>query len=296
LANDALGPVTEFEVARYARFPDVVAAFLNMHRDQVPVTNALLAVAGPVESERCKLTNCSWIIDVNELRTTFGLAKVRVVNDFAATAYSLPSLTPADLYAIGGGRTVPRAPMAVLGPGTGLGVACLVPGSKEPAVIAGEGGHATFAAASHREDAVIDYLRRHFGHVSAERLVSGAGLENLYQAIAVLDEREVPSRDAAEITKTALNGTCRTACAALDMFCALLGSFSGNVALTFGARGGVYIAGGIAPRIAEFIGRSEFRERFEEKGRLRPYLEAIPSNVIVHPAAAFMGLKSLARI
>jgi glucokinase len=295
LANDALGPVTEFEVARYARFPDVVAAFLNMHRDQVPVTNALLAVAGPVESERCKLTNCSWIIDVNELRTTFGLAKVRVVNDFAATAYSLPSLTPADLYAIGGGRAVPRAPMAVLGPGTGLGVACLVPGSKEPAVIAGEGGHATFAAASHREDAVIDYLRRHFGHVSAERVVSGAGLENLYQAIAVLDQREVPSRDAAEITKTALNGTCRTACAALDMFCALLGSFSGNVALTFGARGGVYIAGGIAPRIAEFIGHSEFRERFEEKGRLRPYLEAIPTNVIVHSAAAFMCLKSLAR-
>lgn len=296
LANDALGPVSEFEVARYARFPDVVAAFLNMHRDQVPLTNALLAVAGPVESERCKLTNCSWIIDVNELRTTFGLAKVRVVNDFAATAYSLPSLTPADLYAIGGGRAVPRAPMAVLGPGTGLGVACLVPGSKEPAVIAGEGGHATFAAASHREDAVIDYLRCNFGHVSAERVVSGAGLENLYQAIAVLDEREVPSRDAAEITKTALNGSCRTACAALDMFCALLGSFSGNVALTFGARGGVYIAGGIAPRIAEFIGRSEFRERFEEKGRLRPYLEAIPSNVIVHSAAAFMGLKSLARI
>jgi glucokinase len=296
LANDALGPVTEFEVARYTRFPDVVAAFLNMHRDQMPVTNALLAAAGPVESERCKLTNCSWIIDVNELRTTFGLAKVRVVNDFAATAYSLPSLTPVDLYAIGGGRAVPRAPMAVLGPGTGLGVACLVPGSKEPAVIAGEGGHATFAPASHREDAVIDYLRRHFGHVSAERVVSGAGLENLYQAIAVLDEREVPSRDAAEITKTALNGTCPTACAALDMFCALLGSFSGNVALTFGARGGVYIAGGIAPRIAEFIGRSEFRERFEEKGRLRPYLEAIPSNVIVHSAAAFMGLKSLARI
>jgi glucokinase len=296
LANDVLGPVAEFEVARYARFPDVVAAFLNMHPDQVPVTNALLAVAGPVESERCKLTNCSWIIDVNELLTTFGLAKVGVVNDFAATAYSLPSLTPADLYAIGGGRAVPRAPMAVLGPGTGLGVACLVPGSKEPAVIAGEGGHATFAAASHREDAVIDYLRCHFGHVSAERVLSGAGLENLYQAIAVLDEREVPSRDAAEITKTALNGTCRTACAALDMFCALLGSFSGNVALTFGARGGVYIAGGIAPRIAEFIGRSEFRERFEEKGRLRPYLEAIPSNVIVHSAAAFMGLKSLARI
>jgi glucokinase len=296
LANGALGPVTEFAVARFAQFPDVVAAFLNKHGDQGPVTNALLAVAGPVEDGRCKLTNCPWIIDGDELRTTFRLAQVRVMNDFAATAHSLPSLTAGDLYAIGGGRAVPGAPMAVLGPGTGLGVAGLVPGAPEPVVIAGEGGHATVAAASQREDAVIDHLRRQFGHVSAERLVSGAGLETLYQAIAALDQSEVPARDAAQITKAALEGSCRTANAALDMFCALLGSFSGNVALMFGARGGVYIAGGIAPRIVAFMGRSDFRRRFEEKGRLRPYLEAIPSHIIVHPAAAFMGLKSLASI
>jgi glucokinase len=292
-ANGTLGPIETFEVARYARFPDVVAAFLKMHPDQVQVTRALFAVAGPVEGERSKLTNCSWIIDGDELRKTFGLARVRIVNDFAATAYSLPGLAAGDLYAIGGGNSVPGAPMAVLGPGTGLGVACLVPGAKEPVVIAGEGGHATFAAASQREDAVIDYLRRQFGHVSAERVVSGAGLENLYRAIAALAQNEVPAREAAEITKIALDGSCRTAVAALDMFCAFLGSFSGNVALTFGARGGVYIAGGISPRIVEFMGRSQFRRRFEDKGRLRPYLEAIPSNIIVHPAAAFMGLRSL---
>jgi len=293
LADGALCPIANFEVARYARFPDVVAAFLNMQPGQGQVTRALFAVAGPVEGGRSKLTNCSWIIDGDELRHTFGLAKVLVVNDFAATAYSLPGLTAGDLHAIGGGDSVPGAPMAVLGPGTGLGVACLVPGAKEPVVIAGEGGHATFAAASQREDAVIDYLRRQFGHVSAERVVSGAGLENLYRAIAALAQDEVPSREAAEITKIALDGSCRTAVAALDMFCAFLGSFSGNVALTFGARGGVYIAGGIAPRIVEFMGRSQFRRRFEDKGRLRPYLEAIASNVIVHPAAAFMGLKAL---
>jgi glucokinase len=294
LANGALGPVTEFEVARYARFPDAVAAFLNQHREEVQPADALLAVAGPVEKERAKLTNSSWIIDTDELRATFHLARVRVINDFAATAHSLPSLTAGDLYAIGGGWAVAGAPMAVLGPGTGLGVACHVPGSKEPAVIAGEGGHATFPAASAREDAVIDYLRRQFGHVSAERVVSGAGLENLYRAIAALDQTEAPHRDAAEITRSALDGSCRTAVAALDMFCAFLGSFSGNVALTFGARGGVFVAGGIAPRIVAFLGRSQFRQRFEDKGRLRPYLEAIPSNVIVHPGAAFMGLKALA--
>jgi glucokinase len=293
LANGALGPVRELEVARYARFPDAVAAFLNDHGDRTPVTRALLAVAGPVEGERCKLTNCPWIIDGGELRATFRLAKVRVVNDFAATAYSLPGLAAADLHAIGGGQAVPGAPMAVLGPGTGLGVACLVPGPAEPAVIAGEGGHATFAAASAREDAVIDHLRRQFGHASAERVVSGAGLENLYRALAALDHDEAPARDAAEITRSALAGRCRTAVAALEMFCAFLGAFAGNVALTFVARGGVYIAGGIAPRIVAFLERSQFRARFENKGRLRPYLEAIPTSVIVHPAAAFMGLKAL---
>ena len=294
LVDGVLDPVSNFEVARYARFPDAVAAFLNMHRDRMPVTQALLAVAGPVEEERCKLTNCAWIIDGGELRTAFRLARVRILNDFAATAYSLPSLTTDDLRAIGCGRAISGAPMAVLGPGTGLGVAGLVPGTAEPAVIAGEGGHATVSAASAREDAVIDYLRGHFGHVSAERVVSGAGLENLYRAIAALDNSEAPAREAAEITKAALAGSCRTADAALHMFCALLGSFAGNIALTFDARGGVFIAGGIAPRIVEFMARSEFRRRFEDKGRLRRYLEAIPSNVIVHPAAAFIGLKTLA--
>jgi glucokinase len=293
LRNGALGPVVNFEVAHYARFPDAVAEFIELHGDRVPVSDALIAVAGPVENERCKLTNCPWIIDGAELRASFGLGWVRIINDFAAMAHSLPSLSSVDLHAIGGGRSIAGAPMAVLGPGTGLGVACLIPGAKEGIVIAGEGGHATIATASRREDAVIDYLRGRFGHVSAERVISGSGLENLYQAIAALDQSDVPARDAAEITRNALDGSCPTAAAALDMFCALLGSFSGNVALTFGARGGLYIAGGIAPRIVAFMERSEFRRRFEDKGRFRPYLEAIASNVIVHPAAAFLGLRAL---
>jgi glucokinase len=293
LANGVLGQVTNMEVARYPRFLDAVADFLKPHSDRGPVSNALIAVAGPVENERCKLTNCPWIIDGAELRANYGLAWVRIINDFAAMAYSLPSLSSVDLHAIGGGRSIAGAPMAVLGPGTGLGVACLIPGAKEGIVIAGEGGHATIAAASRREDAVIDYLRGRFGHISAERVISGSGLENLYQAIATLDQSDVPARDAAEITRTALDGSCPTAAAALNMFCALLGSFSGNVALTFGAQGGLYIAGGMAPRIVAFMGRSEFRRRFEEKGRFRPYLEAIASNVIVHPAAAFLGLRAL---
>jgi len=183
--------------------------------------------------------------------------------------------------------------MAVLGPGTGLGVACFVPGSQSSIVIASEGGHATMAAISDREDAIIDYLRRQFGHVSAERVVSGSGLENLYRAVIAVDGIEAPKRNAAEITNAALDG-CQVARAALDLFCAMLGTFAGNVALMFGARGGVFIAGGIAPRLTEYIARSEFRARFEHKGRFRQYLASIPSSIIVHPAATFMGLRSIA--
>ena len=132
-----------------------------------------------------------------------------------------------------------------------------------------------------------------FGHVSAERMVSGEGLENIYQAVVALDGLDVPPRRAPDITERALHGDCHVAQESLATFCAFLGSFAGDVVLTFGARGGAYIAGGISPRILEFMVRSEFRNRFEAKGRLRPYLEAVPSYVIVHPAAAFLGLRSL---
>ncbi len=184
--------------------------------------------------------------------------------------------------------------MAVLGPGTGLGVACFVPGSQSSIVVASEGGHATMAATSDREDAIISYLRRQFSHVSAERVVSGSGLENLYRAVIAIDGIGAPKRNAAEITNAALNDTCPISRVALDLFCAMLGTFAGNVALMFGARGGVFIAGGIAPRLTEYIARSEFRARFELKGRFRQYLASIPSSIIVHPAATFMGLRSIA--
>jgi glucokinase len=183
-------------------------------------------------------------------------------------------------------------PMLVLGPGTGLGVACLIPSDDNRIVIASEGGHATLAGTCDAEDAIIEYLRKKFQHVSAERVISGSGLENIYQAIGAIDGIDTSPLTAAQITESALAGGCPVAHRALKMFCAFMGSFAGSAALTFGARGGAYIAGGIAPRIVEFLAQSEFRERFEAKGRFRPYLEAIPSSVIIHPAATFLGLKS----
>ena len=295
LSNGVLGPIDSFNVAEFARFTDALDAFLQRHCRHVSVPAALLAVAGPVAEDRCVLTNCPWTIDAPELRAGFGFAKVHMLNDFEATARSLPQLTAADLYPLGGGAAVPGEPMAVLGPGTGLGVACFVPAAPNSVVIASEGGHATMAATSPREDAVIDHLRREFGHVSAERVVSGLGLENLYRAVVALDGVDAPQRSAAGITKAALDGNCPVARTALELFCAMLGTIAGNAALMFGARGGVFIAGGIAPRLTDFMARSEFRARFERKGRLRTYLASIPTSVIVHPAATFLGLQSIAK-
>jgi glucokinase len=293
VANGSLNAISSFEVAKFGQFADLLTIFLKEHCGQTPIHQALLAIAGPVTRERVQLTNSSWVIDAGELQRSFGL-QVRIVNDFEAVAFSLPSLMPTDLARIGGHRPeAGAAPMAVLGPGTGLGVACLIDRSERPVVIASEGGHATLAPTCEQEDRILNHLRKRFGHVSAERVISGSGLENIYQAIAALEGLEFPPRSAAEITKNALSGECQLARRSLQAFCAFLGSFAGNVALTFGARGGVYIAGGISPRIVDFLVRSEFRNRFEAKGRFRAYLEAIPSYVITQRAAALIGLKSL---
>jgi glucokinase len=291
LSSGNLGTINNFEVAKFAHFADVLATFIKEHR-HIQIHRALLAIAGPVKGEQVVLTNSSWVVDARELEAAFGLP-VRILNDFEAVAYSLPNLTSVDLKAIGGGRPEAGAPMAVLGPGTGLGVACLVDRSEKAVVIASEGGHATLAGTCEQEDRIVDQLRKRFGHVSAERAISGSGLENLYQAIAALEGLDIPPRNATEITRDALSGECQVAKRSLEAFCAFLGSFAGNVALTFGARGGVYIAGGISPRILDFLVQSEFRERFEAKGRFRGYLAAIPSYIITHPAAAMIGLKSL---
>ena len=264
LSNGNLNAISSFEVAKFGRFTDALAIFIKDHSRETRIHQALLAIAGPVRGERVALTNSCWVIDSRELRTVFDL-QVRIVNDFEAVALSLPSLTSTDLAGIGNGRPEAGAPMAVLGPGTGLGVACLVDRSDRRVVIASEGGHATLAPACEQEGRIVNQLRKRFGHVSAERAISGSGLENIYQAIAALEGFDIPLRNAAEITKKALSGECQLARRSLQAFCAFLGSFAGNVALTFGARGGVYIAGGISPRILDFLVQSDFRQRFEAR-------------------------------
>lgn len=294
LRGGTLGPVKRWAVADFPHFADALEAFLAQQPDRGTIRHALFGAAGVVEGERCPLTNNDWVIDAPELRARFGLADIGIINDFEAIGWSLPHLAANDLRQIGGGAAKPGAPMVVLGPGTGLGVAACLRVGQEDLVLHSEGGHMTLPGASPREDAVIAALRRQFGHVSAERALCGAGLENLYRTIAALDSVNIPDRRAADITQAALTGECATCRAALDLFCALLGEVAGNFALAFGAEGGVFIAGGIAGHIRDFLPGSQFRARFESKGRMSHYVAAIPAYLILHPDPAFIGLQSLA--
>ena len=281
LVADHLGPL------------EAIRAFLDEVGPQVMPRRAALAFAGPVEDGRAQLTNGNWRVSASGLRRILDLDSVAVVNDCAAAAWALSKLGGEDLVPLGGGAAAKGAPAAMIGPGTGLGVAGFIPGRPRPVVVASEGGHVTMPPADRRESALLEYLRGRFGHVSAERVLSGPGLENLFQAVAAVDGLTAPSRPAQEIVAQALAGGCRVSVAALDCFCAMLGTMAGNLALTFGARGGIYIGGGVVPRFAEFLAASRFRERFESKGRFAAYLDRIPAFVIVHPDPAFLGLAAL---
>lgn len=294
LTGDALGPVDRLPVSGHRSLVDAIGSYLASHGERGRMDGAILGVAGPIESGRGMLINSPWVIDAGEIQAACAIRSAHLVNDFEALAHALPHLRTSDVRPIAGGKPPLGESMAVLGPGTGLGMAGIVHHGDRMAVIPTEGGHTTLPGATPREDAVIARLRDRFGHASAERAVSGPGLENLHAAIAAVDGVAVPQRTAAEITQQALDGTCPVCTAAVDMFCAMLGTLAGNLALTFRARGGVYIAGGVAPRIVDVLARSEFHARFTAKGRFRSYLERIPVAVIVNPDSAFLGLKALA--
>jgi glucokinase len=294
LQDGVLGDVEHMKVSEYPQFADALDTFIKSRPGGRSIRRAIFGVAGVVERERCALTNNPWIVAADELRARFGFSTVHVVNDFEALAWSLPHLSANDLRLIGGDKPNAAAPMVVLGPGTGLGVAAYIHNDRGDFVLRSEGGHATLPSTSLREDAVIAKLRDQFGHVSAERVLSGPGLENLYRVIASLDSKTVAQCTAAEITEAALANSCTISRTALDLFCGLLGGVAGNLALSFGAQGGVYIAGGIAPQLQDYLPQSEFRSRFEAKGRLTSYLKPIPTYLVLHDDPAFVGLQFLA--
>ena len=294
LAEGRIGEVAVLNAADFSGPYAAMRAFLAAKAPGARIDHACIAIAGWIEAGRGTLTNGGWSLDTAEMRRDFKFESATLVNDFEAIAWSLPNLAPDDLHFLGGPtRTAVREPMAAIGPGTGLGVGCLLPEGDSWRALASEGGHASLPAGDGREAAVIEWLRGRYGHVSAERALSGNGLVNLYNAIGALDGRKPRPLSAAEIADEALGNRNALAKAALDMFSAFLGVVAGNLALIYGAKGGVYIAGGIVPRFPDYVARSEFRRRFDDKGRLRHYLELIPTAVILHPNPAMLGLAAL---
>jgi glucokinase len=294
LTGSRLEEVHSLDVGVYRTPAAAIGQFLELHGHAAKIDRAVIAAAGPVARNRCKLTNGTWVLDGAKLARSFGFSSVRIVNDLEALGWAVLHLGPKDYRTIGGGHVVAGAPAAVIAPGTGLGMACVVPG-RPPHVLPSEGGHAALAVGTDQEAAVVSTLRKRHGHVSVERVLSGQGMENLHSAVLELEGRAIGSLSAPEISKAALSGGDHHARRALDLFCTLLGSVAGDMALMFGARGGVYIGGGIVPGMVDYLARSDFRRRFESKGRLSAYVAEIATRVIVRPEPAFLGLAAMAQ-
>ncbi|MBR9912250.1 MAG: glucokinase [Gammaproteobacteria bacterium] len=292
-ASSKLQETRRYSVSDHAEFSDALKHFLKDVKEmggwEALPRAACFAVACAVESDVVQFTNSPWTIDRHKVSEQLNSARLSLVNDFVAVGHAVTALKPKDWHQIGGGAPVTGRPIAILGPGTGLGVCTLVPIGTGYKVIEGEGGHVDFAPTDAQEIAVFEILNRRFGRVSAERLLSGAGILNIYQALAQLANQSPVLQAPAEVTAAALEGVDTLALKSLQMFCRTLGAVAGNLALTLGAKGGVYIAGGIVPRFIDFLEASDFRHGFENKGRFRSYLTTIPTRVITKDDLGLAG-------
>jgi glucokinase len=276
----------EYVNAEFSHFPDVLGDFLA--KSKYFPNRAALAVAGPVADGRVHMTNLGWDLDSAGIATEFGFDELLMVNDFVAQAWATDRLLAKDLHQVGGGPARSDGNRVIVGPGTGLGVSALVTDGSVWTAVPGEGGHISMAAANQLEADLIENVRAEFGHCSAERLISGAGLSTIYRHLSGKSCRPE------EITNAALRDE-KQAQQTLEIFACLLGSVAADLALVFGAHGGVYLGGGILPAILKTFIHSGFRQRFEAKGRYRSYLERIPCWVITAKNPAFLGLDELLR-
>ena len=289
--RDALSSERSYRCAEFPSLTDVVRRYfddLALAPGERP-REAALAIAGPLNGDMVSATNLNWTFSVAATRSELGLQRLILLNDFTALALSLRALSAADRVQVGGGSPRRYAPIALLGPGSGLGASGLVHAGRRWYPLMGEGGHATLPASTPRETAVIQFLRQEYSHVSAERVLSGPGLFQLYQALCTLDgvSRNVAHVEA--VTEHALAGSDPHCVEAVQMFCEFLGTAASDLTLTLGAHGGCYIGGGIVPRLMPMFPKSGFRARFEDKGRFRAYLEPIPVYVITAGNAALTG-------
>jgi glucokinase len=278
----------------HASLGDAIRAYLALPQLAGPgaaIRHAAIAIANPVTGDQVRMTNHHWAFSIEALRQECGFDTLVVVNDFSALARSLPHLG-GQKRQVGGGAPVLDAPLGLLGAGTGLGVSGLIPCGNSWTALRSEGGHVSFSPVNELEVAILQYAWREFEHVSSERLLSGAGVELIYRALS--DRAGRPDVLAApEISRRALSGECALCDEVLEAFCGMLGTAAGNLAITLGAQGGVYIGGGIVPRLGERFDRSSFRRRFEQRGRFSGYMAQVPTYVITADYPAFLGVSAI---
>jgi glucokinase len=276
-------PLTHIQILPCAQYPNIaeaIEAYLKITGLGAPVA-AGIGIANPITGDQVVMTNHHWSFSIQALQQRLGLQRLKVINDFTALALALPSLTADQKIQIGGLAPLDNAPVALLGAGTGLGVSGLMPSGQQWLPIAGEGGHVSLAAQTAQEFRVLDRIQKKYGHASAERVLSGQGLVDLHLALSdEMGHACASGLSAGDISQRALQDHEPLALACLDMFAGFLGSVAGDLALTLGARGGVYIGGGIVPRFLGWFETSSFRQRFEAKGRFAAYLHTIPVWVI----------------
>lgn len=275
------------------RGPAEAAAVYLEKSGAKPQTGVFSIASADASKPFVDMTNNHWAFSVEEVREKIGLQSLKTMNDFTAIAYAMPYLTDADKYQIGKATPQKDMPIAIIGPGTGLGTAGVVFANGKPVVVTAEGGHVTMPSATQREFDLFAWLiKTKYSHVSAERVISGKGILNIYNAIGGVDGVDLPERTPADITKAALSGECKACVEVLDLFCHFLGVIAGNLALSYGAFGGLYIAGGIVPQLGDYFKTSRFYESYINKGRYKEYLSDIPVYVVTHPQPGLEGLKN----
>ena len=285
---EGTGPIADERHLLVRDHPDPASAIETYLGDR-RVDEAVIAVATPVESDEIGFTNSPWTFSIQGLQRRLGLGRLAVINDFVAQALAMPHLGRDEVSLMGGGTAAPGRAVGVLGAGTGLGVSALIPGRAGWTALPSEGGHVSFAPGNEREDRVLAALRARLGHVSNERLLSGQGLLNLAQALAAIDGMPLDAATPEEVTEAARRGAAPACVEAVGLFSTLLGAAAGDLALTVGARGGVYVAGGVCMRLGPLFDRAAFRRRFVDKGRMGKYLEPIPAWLVLRDDTGLIG-------
>lgn len=297
LNEPSAGGLRDEQVLACAAFPDLAAAARHyLASVGVPkVREAAMAVASPVLGDHVRFTNNPWSFSIEGTRVALGLDRLEIINDFTALALALPHLAAGETRQVGGGAPVSGSPIALIGAGTGLGVSGLLPSPSGWVPVAGEGGHTAFSPIGRREQSVLEHLWTRFDHVSTERLLQGAGIVLLHETLCALDGVPRPALTQEAITRAAVEHADPHCVEVLDLFCGILGTAAANLAITLGARGGVFIGGGIVPSLGAAFDRSVFRTRFEAKGRYRDYMAAIPTYVITATNPALRGVAQVLR-